>query len=290
MLLEGSGFALVIATYLYLMSLAPAWPPDSAPPDLFAGTAITLVLLASLVPNHLIAKWARAGDLKKVRIGIVVMSAAGILPLVIRIFEFPALNVSWDDNAYGSILWILLGLHTTHLLTDVVETLVIAAVVFTRHGQNRRRLGDVEDNALYWAFVVLTWLPLYACIYGSGSMTPAIKAGLRASAGLVAGPAAWAVNTQGSQLLPHAECAGAPGLSLAVGLLAIALALAGAWISFSPVRRHLGTKAKSPAAARSAFPQSYAFVALVGGFTSLLVAFALSLQVAAAILVPPCLR
>jgi len=23
----------------------------------------------------------------------------------------------------------------------------------------------VEDNALYWNFVVATWLPLYGCIY-----------------------------------------------------------------------------------------------------------------------------
>ena len=24
---------------------------------------------------------------------------------------------------------------------------------------------SAEDNALYWNFVVVTWLPLYACLY-----------------------------------------------------------------------------------------------------------------------------
>jgi heme/copper-type cytochrome/quinol oxidase subunit 3 len=93
------------------------------------------------------------------------MSVIGIVPLVIRAFEFPALHVKWDDNAYGSILWTMLGLHTTHLVTDLIDTIVLAVLMFTRHGKNRRRFGDVQDNALYWNFVVLTWLPLYACIY-----------------------------------------------------------------------------------------------------------------------------
>lgn len=86
-------------------------------------------------------------------------------PLVLRAFEFPALHVKWDSNAYGSITWILLGLHTTHLITDLIETIVLAALMFTRHGHNNRRIGDVQDNGLYWYFVVATWLPIYAILY-----------------------------------------------------------------------------------------------------------------------------
>jgi cytochrome c oxidase subunit 3 len=164
MLLEGSGFALVIAIYLYLGSLAREWPP-APPPDLLPGTLVTLVLLASLVPNFFIARWAERLDLPKVRVAIVAMSILGIIPLVIRVFEFPAMHVSWDSNAYGSVVWTLLGLHTTHLITDLGDTAVLAVLMFTRHGQNKRRFGDVQDNALYWNFVVLTWLPIYFCIY-----------------------------------------------------------------------------------------------------------------------------
>ena len=41
----------------------------------------------------------------------------------------------------------------------------VPALMFTRHGDNQRRFGDVQDNAMYWNFVVLTWLPIYACLY-----------------------------------------------------------------------------------------------------------------------------
>ena len=165
MLIEGTGFAVAIAVYLYLMSLAPVWPIDSPPPELLAGTVLTALLVASLIPNILVARWARDQDLQKVRIGLIVMSLLGVAPLILRVFEFPALNVGWDDNAYGSVVWVLLGLHTTHIVTDVVETVVLAGLMFSRHGDKAKRFGDISDNAMYWNFVVVTWVPIYACIY-----------------------------------------------------------------------------------------------------------------------------
>jgi heme/copper-type cytochrome/quinol oxidase subunit 3 len=165
MLIEGTGFALALAVYLYLMSLAATWPIDAKRPDLTAGTLVTVILLASLIPNYLISRWAQRQDLGKVKLGMIVMSVFGIAPLIVRIFEFPSLNISWDANAYGSIVWTLLGLHTSHIITDLVDTLVLAVLMFTRHGDNARRFGDVQDNAMYWNFVVAAWLPIYVCIY-----------------------------------------------------------------------------------------------------------------------------
>jgi cytochrome c oxidase subunit III len=165
MLIEGTGFALVLAIYFYLAANASQWPIGASPPDLGPGTAITIVLLASLVPNFLILRWADQDHLMKIRIGLLVMVLFGSAPIVLRVFEFRALHVRWDSNAYGSISWTLLGLHATHLITDLVDTVVLAALMFSRHGPNKRRIGDVQDNALYWYFVVITWLPIYVVLY-----------------------------------------------------------------------------------------------------------------------------
>jgi cytochrome c oxidase subunit 3 len=165
MSLEGMGFALASAAYLYLMVMAPKWPLDSPPPDLGPGTWLTIVLVASVVLNKLVDRWARSEELVKVRWGLVGMSVFGIAPLIIRGFEFGHLNVRWDSDAYGSVVWFLLGLHTTHILTDVADTLVLSALMFTRHGPHGKRFSDVSDNAFYWDFVVLTWLPIYFIIY-----------------------------------------------------------------------------------------------------------------------------
>jgi heme/copper-type cytochrome/quinol oxidase subunit 3 len=58
----------------------------------------------------------------------------------------------------------LIFLHATHVLTDLVDTVVLAACVLTREISDSQ-FSDVDDNAGYWSFVVVTWLPIYALVY-----------------------------------------------------------------------------------------------------------------------------
>ena len=162
--LEGAGFALAAAAYLFLWVNNPDWPIETGPPGLLWSTLVLVVMLASLWPNLLATRNARNEDLPRVRRDLVILSAIGVALLVLRWFEFTTLGVAWDRNAYGSLVWVLLGLHTAHLLTDLGDTLVLTALMFTRHAHGKR-FSDVEDNAFYWNFVVLAWVFLYALLY-----------------------------------------------------------------------------------------------------------------------------
>ena len=166
MVIEGTAFALTFAAYFFLMNQEQSWPP--APwkdPDLIAGTLFTLVMLLSEIPNTMARKAAQAEDHEKVRHLLALMSGIGLVLLIIRAFEFQSLNVHWYDNAYGSIIWALLVLHTTHILTDWGDTLVLTFLMRTPLGFEKRRMIDVDENAMYWRFVWLTWLPIYLMIY-----------------------------------------------------------------------------------------------------------------------------
>jgi len=164
-LIEGMVFALAIAAYFYFRTRMAVWPPDGvAPPDLAWGTVNTAVLLASMIPNELAKRAAERVDLRRVRRWMVVCLIFGLAFNAVRVFEFRHLNVFWDHDAYGSIVWLLLGLHTTHIITDFLDTSVLAALMFVGPIEERRFV-DVEENAAYWYFVVLTWLPIYGVIY-----------------------------------------------------------------------------------------------------------------------------
>jgi heme/copper-type cytochrome/quinol oxidase subunit 3 len=161
--IEGMGFALGIGTYLYLAAVGTDWPL-APPPDPLPGTILLVVLLVSLWPNHQAAANGRRQDLNAVRRDLVIASAIGLVTIVIRGFEFGALNVRWDTNAYGSIVWALVGMHALHLITDVGDTIVLAVLMFTRHGKGRR-FTDLVDNAFYWYFIVGSWVVIYVLIY-----------------------------------------------------------------------------------------------------------------------------
>ena len=166
MVIEGAGFGLAIAAYFFLMNQAQTWPP--APfkdPNLIAGTLFTLVMLLSEIPNTMTKKAALAQDTDKVRKLLPLMGLIGLALLIIRAFEFQSLNIHWYENAYGSIIWALLFLHTTHIATDWADTVVLAFLVRTPLGYQKRRMIDVDENAMYWRFVWLTWLPIYLMIY-----------------------------------------------------------------------------------------------------------------------------
>jgi heme/copper-type cytochrome/quinol oxidase subunit 3 len=162
--IEGAMFALMIANYLYLKGRNPQWPPGVHSPALLYGTLNTAVLLASLVPNALAKKASEKFDLRRTQLWMAVCIAFAVAFNIVRVFEFRALNVWWDTNAYGSVVWMLLGLHTTHLVTDLLDSLVLAVLMFTGPIE-QKRFSDVSENAFYWYFVVLAWLPIYALIY-----------------------------------------------------------------------------------------------------------------------------
>ena len=169
-LIEGTMFALSIGAYFYLRSRADTWPPNLPPPDLQWGTINTVILLASAIPNELAKRAAERIDLAGVRLWLVACIVFGVAFNAIRGLEFATLNCLWNTNAYGSIVWFLLGMHTIHISTDVIDTGVLTVLMFTGPIEEKRFV-DVSENAMYWYFVVLVWLPVYGVIYWAPRLT-----------------------------------------------------------------------------------------------------------------------
>lgn len=162
--IEGTMFALVIASYIYLKGRSPQWPPAVAPPRLLWGTLNLAILVASAAPNALAKKAAERFSLRGVRLWMSVCMLFALAFNIVRFIEFSALNVRWDENAYGSVVWTLLGFHTVHVVTDFLDSGVLTALLFVGP-VDEHRFVDVSENAMYWYFVVLAWIPVYAVIY-----------------------------------------------------------------------------------------------------------------------------
>jgi heme/copper-type cytochrome/quinol oxidase subunit 3 len=162
--IETTVFALVVMSYFYLRSHASVWPMSRFPPDLVWGTVNTGVMLLSALPNLYAKRAAERLDLKGVRIGLILCMLFSAAFLGVRVLEFATLNTRWDSNAYGSVVWMLLGLHTVHMVTDAYDTLVLTVLMHTGPLEGKRFV-DVSENCAYWYFVIFSWIPIYAVIY-----------------------------------------------------------------------------------------------------------------------------
>jgi cytochrome c oxidase subunit III len=163
--IESTMFALLIASYFYLRLNFKAWPPPNFGfPDLGPGTANMILLLVSVWPMLWVDRAAKRGEQRPVQIGMIIGTVIGIVSIVLRVYEFPAMKCRWDSHAYGSVVWTGLGLHTMHLVTSTLENLVLTIYAFVRELDPKHQL-DLEVNSVYWFFVVFGWLPVYIVIY-----------------------------------------------------------------------------------------------------------------------------
>ncbi len=166
MAIEGMMLALMFATYFYLRTRSTDWPPGHPPPALKYGMANAGVFLLSIIPAWLVRKRAPQLDRGAVRNGLLVLALFALVATVLRAFEFSALNCRWTDDAYSSTVWVLIGMHTGHLLTELIETVVLLVISFTPKMEGTR-LADAAINSDYWYFVVVTGLIVDLLIYGT---------------------------------------------------------------------------------------------------------------------------
>jgi len=164
MVIEGSMFVMALIVYFYLRLKVPHWPPSLPPPGISYATANLLLVLVSCVPCQLAKSAAERFDLRATRTWLGILVLIGIGNVVLRALEYTQLNCRWDANAYASITWVLLSLHTIHVATDVVDSSVLLAVICLEP-VTERRFVDASENSLYWYFIVAWWIPIYLTVY-----------------------------------------------------------------------------------------------------------------------------
>jgi cytochrome c oxidase subunit 3 len=170
--IEGAALGLAAASYLYLRQNFAEWPPAGTPlPALGAATAEVVVLLVSLLPMILVDRAARREQHLPVTVGMAVAVAFGLASMGLRALQFAgALGCRWDTHAYGSLVWLLLGMHAAHVITSTLENALILAVLVIGPVE-RKDYVDAHANALFWYFVVGTWVAVYALVYLSPRST-----------------------------------------------------------------------------------------------------------------------
>jgi cytochrome c oxidase subunit I+III len=163
-LIEGSMFVMVGVTYFYLREQVTVWPPPGADrPGLLWPTVTTALLLLAGAPMWVVDRACRRfdrGPLRPALAGAILLVAGA---LVSRVQEFRGLDFKWSEHAYGSIVWTILGLHTSHMIALTLEACVLAALLFFGPFREKHFI-DLRTTAMYWLFVFGSWLPFYAIL------------------------------------------------------------------------------------------------------------------------------
>jgi cytochrome c oxidase subunit III len=168
--IESSVFALMLFVYFYTRTRLAVWPPTApGPRELAFGSSILGVLVASVLPMHLVNRAAYVADLVAAKRWLLIGTVLSALALVLRAVELSHLPFRWDSNVYGSVFWGVLCLHTVHLIAGNIENILFLALLALGPIE-KKHLVDLEVNGIYWYFVVFSWLPLYVVVYLDGGL------------------------------------------------------------------------------------------------------------------------
>lgn len=165
MFVELTTFNILGASYFYLSRNSDTWPPGGTPlPDPGWGTAVLICMVLPVIPKWFAIRRGReldpSGVIRFASIAILIALVGAIL----RIKEFGALNVRWDESAYGSVVWGLLVFHTLLLVVDLIEETVITLFLVSRH-REKKHLADAEESAFYQFFLTFVSIMVYLIIY-----------------------------------------------------------------------------------------------------------------------------
>lgn len=162
-------FGALFATYFNFKAQAPAWPPEGTPHLPLVSTSIfTIILFLSGATMHWAHSALRKGEMRKYKGHLVLTIVLGTIFMIGQAMEYTHLigeGLTLQSHPFGSTFYMLTGTHGLHVIAGLVFLGIVAYRSFAYGQMTPERHTALEAAALYWHFVDLVWVFVFAVIY-----------------------------------------------------------------------------------------------------------------------------
>lgn len=160
-------FGALIGTYLIYAGKSVVGP---YPQDLFdipLTTVSTFILLMSSLSMAMAVHGAQHGDGKKLRRWLGATILMGLVFLGFQVYEYTHFinaGLTLSTNLFGTTFYVLTGTHGVHVALGVLW-LSLLYITALRGDTKRANPVNVEIAGLYWHFVDIVWIVVFAVVY-----------------------------------------------------------------------------------------------------------------------------
>lgn len=162
---ESLMFGGLFATYLLLRSLHEQWPPAGTEVELLLPTINTIILISSSFVIHRGDVAIKKDDVKGMRTWYWITAAMGLVFLAGQVYEYLNLGYGLRTNVFSNCFYVMTGFHGLHVLVGVL--LILGVLWRSRrpgHYSAHKHTG-VAMAEIYWHFVDIIWIILFALLY-----------------------------------------------------------------------------------------------------------------------------
>lgn len=160
----GCLFALFASAYFMRMALSD-WQSPPVPRLLWINTG---VLVLSSVALQCAVSAVRKGQIGTVRLALVTGGLTALVFLVGQVLAWRELSAEGflvASNPADSFFYLLTGMHGLHILGGLIALAATTGRAFAWDRSDRLRTS-VELCAMYWHFLLLVWIGLFALLAG----------------------------------------------------------------------------------------------------------------------------
>ena len=160
-------FTGLIGAYIVLRFGQPDWPDPARTLNVPLTATNTFLLICSSVTLVWALQNIQGGDQKKGFYGLLATTLIGAGFVGVQVYEYIKLmseGVLPSANIFGSCFYIMTGFHGAHVLGGVI-LLAVLTVMSALGKFSPTNYAAVENSGLYWHFVDLVWIILFAIVY-----------------------------------------------------------------------------------------------------------------------------
>ncbi|MBE9029882.1 heme-copper oxidase subunit III [filamentous cyanobacterium LEGE 11480] len=165
LLSESLMFGALFAVYLSYRGGAAEWPPAETEVELLLPALNTVLLVSSSFVINLGNKAVKNNDIPGLRKWFGITALMGTIFLGGQVYEYMNLGYGLSTNVFSNCFYMMTGFHGLHVLLGVC---LILGVVWRSqrdgHYSSHKHTG-VEMAEIYWHFVDIIWIILFALIY-----------------------------------------------------------------------------------------------------------------------------
>jgi len=134
---------------------------------------MTFILITSSGTMALAVRYAHFKDKKKIFMLMAITAAFGASFVGMQAFEWTKLisegvrpwGNPWGAPQFGSVFFMVTGFHGLHVTCGVIYLLIVATKILKGHYDKSGDYSIVEVAGLYWHFVDLVWVFIFAFFY-----------------------------------------------------------------------------------------------------------------------------
>jgi cytochrome c oxidase subunit III len=162
-------FAAFLITYGFMRSISPAWPKQTEVFNMVLITFMTFDLISSSAVMAMAVGAARAGNPKLAVKFLGLTILVGLIFLGCQAFEWTHFieegatltHNPWGVAQFAASFFVITGFHGFHVFSGVT----ILAIVAIRAAMGKYSADGVENAGLYWHFVDVVWVFVFAFFY-----------------------------------------------------------------------------------------------------------------------------